>query len=523
MDYGLLIVGVLIGGVVFAGFVWLSMKGKVALADSKGRASGDVERAALNEQLKAASEDVANTTARLADAEGAAQEFQTALAGVREQRGKLTADVSSKEERIVELQTANELAATERDTLVAAESQHTTRIAQLETTLEQERAQTEEKLQLLAEAREELSNQFKALANEILDEKSKKFTEQNKLNLGQLLDPLKEKITDFQKKVEEVYVQEGKDRSALAEQVKSLTELNTTLSQEAQNLTLALKGDSKAQGDWGEMLLEDVLERAGLVEGQHYDAQSSVETDDGLSRVIPDVVVHLPHDRHIVVDSKMSLRHYLAFSRAEDETERAAALKAHLDATRDHVKVLSAKDYQTLYRLKSLDFVVMFIPLEPAFMLAVTNDRDLLHEAWNKNVLLVSPSTLLFVIRTIGNLWRQEGLSRNAQEISERGAKLYDKLAGFVDDLESVGQRIRQAQQSYDDAHKKLTSGQGNAMWQAEELRKLGVKPRKALPTQWVEAATEKPIPALTDDSGETETLREPVDSSESGQCPRAR
>ncbi len=510
MDYLLLAAGLLVGGI----FAWLLMKGKVALAESNGRATGEVERTSLTEQLKAASQDVANTTVRLADAEGKVQELQTALADLREKSGQLTADVSTRKDRITELEKATEKLTTERDSLVGAQSGHKSRIAELQTTLELERTQTQDKVKLLTEAREQLSNQFKALANEILDEKSKKFTEQNKENLGQLLDPLKAKITDFQKKVEEVHVEDIKDRSALAEQVKMLTELNTTLSQDAQNLTLALKGDSKAQGNWGEILLEDVLERAGLVRGQHYDVQESVKIDDGLSRVIPDVVIHLPGNRHIVVDSKMTLPDYRAFASADDDTERAAALKRHLVATRAHMKDLSEKNYQTLYGVTSLDFVVMFMPLEPAFMLAVTNDQELFYDGWEKNVLLVSPSTLLFVIRTVANLWRQEGLSRNAQEISKRGAELFDKLVGFVTDLQNVGKRIDQAQDSYNEAHKKLSEGRGNVIRQAEMLKNLGVKPTKALPAQWVDSAAEEAIARLTHDTNPPISTSDSVDSS---------
>ncbi|HVL35649.1 MAG TPA: DNA recombination protein RmuC [Burkholderiales bacterium] len=367
----------------------------------------------------------------------------------------------------------------------------TERAAQLGSALESERRQAAEKLQLLAEAREALSHQFKVLAAEILEEKSRKFTEQNQANLDQLLAPLKERLTTFQAKVEEVYVREAEGRSALAEQVKALTQLNSSLSQETQNLTLALTGNRKAQGNWGELLLEDVLERAGLREGEHYVRQASVRSEDGASHAIPDVVIRLPGERHLVVDAKMTLPDYRLFAAAQADEEREAALKRHLVSLRAHIKGLSEKNYQALYGLKSLDFVVMFVPLEPAFMVGVTNDPELFHHAWEKNVLLVSPSTLLFVVRTVANLWRQEGLSRNAQEISARGAELYDKLVGFVADLQKVGERIQQAQDSFHEARKKLSEGAGNAIRQAELLKKLGVKPSKALPAQWAAPAEE--------------------------------
>ncbi|MGQ0530388.1 MAG: DNA recombination protein RmuC [Panacagrimonas sp.] len=365
----------------------------------------------------------------------------------------------------------------------------------LQTRLESERQQSQEKLALLLEAREQLSQQFKTLAADILDEKTRKFTEQNQLNLGALLTPLSEQIKVFKAKVEEVYVNEGKDRSALKEQVQLLTQLNNTLSQDTQNLTLALKGDRKAQGNFGEIILDDVLEKAGLIAGQHYVKQGGVTAADGQGTSIPDVVITLPGERYLVVDSKMTLPDYRAFADAQDDGERSVALKRHLVSIRAHIKGLSDKKYQTLYDLKSLDFVVMFVPLEPAFTVAVTHDAELFQHAWEKNVLLVSPSTLLFVVRTVANLWRQEDLSRNAKDISAQGAKLYDKLVGFVNDLDEVGKRIQQAQDSYGDARRKLKDGSGNLIGQAEKLRKLGVKPAKMLSSAWVESTATEELP----------------------------
>ena len=363
-------------------------------------------------------------------------------------------------------------------------------VATLTMQLTQERNQSNEKLALLQSAREELTHQFKNLANDILEEKSKRFSEQNQQSLCQLLDPLKTKLQEFQGKVEQVYVQEGKDRSALAEQVRQLMELNKTVSQEANNLTKALKGSNKTQGNWGELVLERVLEGSGLRKGEEYDVQESHTLADG-RRLQPDVVVHLPDDRHLVIDAKATLVAYEDYASAEDEKHRDAALKRHLDAVRSHIKGLSDKNYQDLYGLKSLDFVLMFIPIEPAFMLAVTHDRDLFMDAWNKNVLLVSPSTLLFVVRTVANLWRQEAQTRNAQDIAKRGAELYDKLAGFVEDMESLGTRLNQAQKDYDGAINKLSTGRGNLIRQAEMLKKLGVKPSKSLPAPMVEIAND--------------------------------
>lgn len=373
--------------------------------------------------------------------------------------------------------------------VAAAKAASAAEIARLETELAAERRQSAEKLQMLQAAREDLSNQFKNLANEILEEKSKKFSEQNKSSLGELLEPLKTRLSQFQGKVEEVYVQEGKDRTALAEQVKQLMELNKLLSDDAKNLTSALKGSVKTQGNWGELILERVLEASGLRKGQEYVVQQSHTQEDN-SRLQPDVVIYLPERRHLVVDSKVSLIAYDAFAAAETDAEREAAVKQHLESVRKHMKGLSDKNYQALYGIESLDFVLMFVPIEPAFMAAVTHDRGLFMEAWQKNVLLVSPSTLLFVVRTVAHLWRQEAQSRNAQDIANRGAELYDKFVGFVKDFESIGDRIRQAQQDYDAAHGKLTSGRGNVIRQAEMLKELGVRPSKNLPDTLVGLAS---------------------------------
>jgi len=259
-----------------------------------------------------------------------------------------------------------------------------------------ERAQATKNLTFLQEAKDEMSNRFKTLAQEILEDKSQRFTEQNKTNIGQLLEPLQTKLKDFQDQVQKSYVDENVQRGALAAQVRELMAMNKQLSDEAQNLTSALKGSNKTQGNWGEMILARVLENSGLRKGHEYDVQQSHTLEDG-SRLQPDVVIHLPEDRHLVVDAKVSLTAYEKYALATEDKDREATAKLHLDSVRAHIKGLSPKNYQDLYQLKSLDFVLMFIPIEPAFMLAVTHDSDLFMDAWEKNVLLVSPSTLLFV------------------------------------------------------------------------------------------------------------------------------
>lgn len=449
---------------------------EAALEDAQAQQQADAERAIAAETRVEAQEN------RLLDLRARAEEDMTL-------RGK----------RIAELEQSLHQAAAQREVLLGQVAEARAQERELAKQLELEGRQAQEKLQVLLQAREDMSNQFKALANELLEEKSKRFTEQNQVNLNQLLGPLGERIRAFQAKVEEVYVNETRDRSALGEQVRLLTQLNNTLSQDTQNLTLALKGDRKAQGNFGEIILDDVLEKAGLLRDQHYVRQGGV-ADGQQGTSIPDVVIKLPGERFLVIDSKMTLPDYRAFAEAENDADRAAALKRHLTSIRAHIKGLSEKQYQALYDLKSLDFVVMFVPLEPAFTVAVTHDSELFQHAWEKNVLLVCPSTLLFVVRTVANLWRQEDLSRNAKDISSQGAKLYEKLVGFVADLDDVGKRLEQAQQGFSDARRKLREGPGNLIGQAEKLRKLGIKPAKSLPPAWVEPATaEEGIANLTE------------------------
>lgn len=454
---------------------------------SERRASLEADAAripTLEQKLAETERQLAQVRQDFADLREASGRAKAELQGERDALGALRGDLQSEQEQ--------------REAAEAKVNNLTADLAALKTLLDAERSQAEEKLALLNEAKEALSNQFKTLANEILEEKAKRFTEQNQTNIGQLLEPLKTKLNEFQGKVEEVYVNEGKDRTALAEQVRQLMELNQSLSQDAKNLTRALKGSSKAQGNWGELILERVLEASGLRKGEEYDVQESHTREDG-SRAQPDVVVHLPEERHLVVDAKVSLTAYEDFATAEEEGDRQSATKRHLDSVRSHIKGLSDKNYQALYGLKSLDFVLMFVPIEPAFMLAVTHDRELFMDAWKKNVLLVSPSTLLFVVRTVAHLWRQEAQNRNAQDIAKRGAELYDKLVGFVEDLETLGTRLKQAQKEYDAAHNKLTGGRGNVIRQAEMLKDLGVKPTKTLPPALIEAAADdEPLPALT-------------------------
>lgn len=370
-------------------------------------------------------------------------------------------------------------------------SQLETRLATVETNREAERKSSEEKLALLTEARVELSNQFKALAGEILEEKSKRFTEQNQENLGNLLNPLKEKFGEFQQKVESLEKDGITGRTELKSQIEQLRTLNERLSQDANSLVTALKGSSKTQGDWGEFVLESILESSGLRKGHEYRVQESFLREDrienGQKRARLDVIIDLPENRNLVIDSKVSLNDYSDYCAAEDDPARQAALTRHLNSVRNHIRDLARRDYHALYQLNSLDCVIMFVPIEPAFMLALATDGKLWLEAWDKNVLLVSPSTLLFVLRTVSQLWRQEQQKSNLQEIVRKGSDLYDKLASFAEDLSKVGKSLDNARDSYEEAWKKLATGRGNAIRQAEILKGLGIKPTKSIPISLVE------------------------------------
>jgi DNA recombination protein RmuC len=361
-----------------------------------------------------------------------------------------------------------------------------------ETELAAERRQSADKLatlqQTAQEAKTVLSDQFKNLANEILEEKSKRFAEQNQQNLDILLKPLQEKLTDFRKQVDETYQSEARERFALKQEVEKLAGLNLRMTDETRALTNALKGESKTQGDWGELVLETILENSGLRKGEEYLVQDTQTISDG-SRLQPDVVIRLPESKHLVIDSKVSITAYTRYIQADDDSIKTAELNSHVLSIKQHIQGLSAKNYQDLYGVGSIDFVLMFIPIEPAFLAAMRHAPDIYQEALKKNIVIVCPSTLLATVRTVAHLWRQEHQNRNAQEIARQCASLYDKFVGFVEDLDKVGQRLEQAQISYSDAVGKLKTGRGNLIRTAENVKKLGVKPNKSLPSKLTDVA----------------------------------
>ena len=348
----------------------------------------------------------------------------------------------------------------------------------------------EEKVALLSEARHEFSVQFKNLANEILEDKSKKFTEQNKINMDSMLKPLGDQIKEFKHKVEQTYDQESQQRVSLRDEIEKLRGLNEKMDQDAINLTNALKGQSKTLGNWGEFILEEILEKAGLVKDREYIVRQTLTAEDG-RRSQPDVLVMLPENRHLVIDSKVNLTSYLRHCSSKNDAECELELRKHIAGIRVHLKELDLKSYQDHYKLNTLDFVLMFVPLEPAFIVAVRRDPTLFDDAFAKRIVMVCPSTLLATMRTVRNIWRQEDQKRNVLEIANQSGALYDKFVGFVDDLKDIGIKLRQTQDSYDAAHNKLTSGRGNLISRAERVRQLGAKTGKRLPSNLLEAASE--------------------------------
>ncbi|WP_286925344.1 DNA recombination protein RmuC [Flavobacterium sp. UBA4197] len=342
---------------------------------------------------------------------------------------------------------------------------------------ERNKEQKEEVNQL----QEKFAKEFENLANKILEEKSTKFTEQNKENLKNILSPLQEKIHLFEKKVEDTHKESIDYHAALRQQILGLREMNEQMSKETLNLTKALKGDSKMQGNWGELILEKVLEKSGLEKGREYEVQQSFVTAAG-SRVQPDVVINLPDGKKMVVDSKVSLTAYERFVNEEDEPAKTAHLKEHLHSIRRHVEQLSSKNYHDLYQMESPDFVLLFIPMEPAFAIALNEDNTLYNKAFEKNIVIVTPSTLLATLRTIDSMWTNQKQQENAYEIARQAGALYDKFDGFVTDLVKIGKKMDEAKTEYQGAMNKLTDGKGNLISSVEKLKKMGAKAKKSLP-----------------------------------------
>lgn len=338
---------------------------------------------------------------------------------------------------------------------------------------------------------DKFSLEFKNLANEILEEKTKKFTEQNRANLDEILKPLSERIKEFEKRVEETYDKESKERFSLQKEIKNLAELNHKISADATNLTNALKGQVKSQGNWGEVVLENILESSGLVRGREYFVQPSYPVDGG-RRLQPDIVVHYPGNRNVVIDSKVSLTAYERYATSETKEEQEAAIKKHIQSIKNHINELGQKNYQDIYQIKSLDFVMMFLPVEPAYMVAIQNESTLWNFAYDKRVLLISPTNLIAALKMISSLWRQEYQNRNALEIAEKSGALYDKFVSFYEDLIDVERKLESTQRSFKEAKNKLREGKGNLIKRAQDIQKLGAKTKKSLPVDMLDSVEEE-------------------------------
>jgi len=418
-------------------------------------------------------------TAAAAEAGAAAQ---TQAAAIREQ----------------ELSVARNAGEQLRAQLAAAQSEG----AVLRITLDKEREAAADKLKLLQQTGEEMTLRFKQLSQEILEDKSRRFTEQNQLNIEQILKPLREKIAGFELQVKQSYELETRDRVALKEQIAQLARLNQQVSAEANNLAGALRGQARTQGAWGELVLERILELSGLEKGREYETQFATRDEAG-QRYRPDVVVHLPGERDIIIDAKASLSAYARFSEAVDEAARELALAAHVASLRSHIRELGAKGYESLEGIRSLDFVLMFVPNEAAYIDAVRAAPGLYEEALTQNIGLVCPSTLLPTLRTVNNLWKVERQGRNAQRIAEEAGRLYDKFVGFEQDLSKLGNALNAAGKAYADARGKLLEGPGNVVRKIEMLKKMGAKASKQLPDALRNQALPDPGEDGDEDTGE--------------------
>ena len=355
--------------------------------------------------------------------------------------------------------------------------------AVLQSKYESELQSSQEKIELLQNAKDELSNEFKNLSNKIFEDKSKQFSSLNKEQLELLLKPFREQIANFSKEAREQFEEELKDRHLLKNELMRLKEMNAQLADEALNLTRALKGENKTQGNWGELVLENILEQSGLREGVEYELQASRKSQEGKS-YRPDVIIHMPQNRDIIVDSKVSLSAYERFVNEEDPDIKSRYLKEHIASIASHIKELSAKKYEDLEGVNTLDYVLMFMPIEGAFLLALEEDGEFFKRAYDNNILVVSPSTLLVTLRTIEHIWRTQRQEEHAKLIAKEAEAMIDKLTGFVEELQKVGLQLSKAQESYDTAMSRLSSGRGNVIRRAQKIVKLGLKPKKVLPLE---------------------------------------
>jgi DNA recombination protein RmuC len=514
-----------IGLAIGVAVTWLLTRGRIAAAIEQGRAelavdlataterarANDAELAKLNaahetlkiqtgefrDALDQARDDLAKLTERtsripgleatLNEAEQTLNTTRQQAADLRETSGRLAAELKAERDTLAQLRNDWQTEKSQRTQAEAKVSELTTEIAELSTRLDAERSQAEEKLALLQAAKEELSNQFKSLANDILEEKSKRFTEQNQTNIGLLLDPLKERMTEFRAKVEEIHTKDTEQQATLRAELAQLKDLNRQITEEAHGLATALKGQAKKQGNWGELVLGNVLDRSGLREGKDFKREVSFNTEDGRKR--PDVVVYLPQAKHLVIDAKVSLNAYTRYVNAEDDIERQQALREHVDAVASRIQELSNRAYFELPGLNTPEMVFMFIPIESAFVEALRADETLFQKAIEQNVLVATPTTLLTSLNIVRQLWRFEEQNAHTAELADRAGKVYKKLVSFLGSMEAVGKQLDKAKDSFGTAMGQLYTGKGNLISQAKDFERLGVSVQTALPEQLVAKA----------------------------------
>lgn len=484
---------------LFAGLVWAALtvrKVRAALdlkaqelSDQDARLRESDQAQALNhQQVSHLEQQIEQQRQTLLERDNSLETWRQKATGLENRLASADSELASRRDRLSQLEQEN------RDLRLRAESlsdefnQLKVELREQQVTLDKERRSAAEKMELLEKNRDALKQEFENLANRIFDQKSERFSQQSKTSLDSLLNPFRDQLQDFRKRVEDVYTTETRDRQALRSEIKSLQDLNRQITEEAANLTRALKGDKKVQGNWGELILERVLERSGLRKGVEYETQGSYRDEDN-QLLRPDVIVHLPDQRNLVVDSKVSLLAYQQWVVAEEDSARDEALKQHVEAVRSHIRSLSEKDYSQLNGLHSPDFVLLFMPIEPAFVAAFQQDENLFAEAFERKIIVVTPTTLLATLRTIENIWRYERQSQNARRIADRAGAVYDKLRVFVEAMERLGTQLHTAQGTYDNAMNTLTRGRGNLISQANRFVELGVRVKKELPKAIVEQA----------------------------------
>ncbi|HET8710697.1 MAG TPA: DNA recombination protein RmuC [Spongiibacteraceae bacterium] len=392
--------------------------------------------------------------------------------------------------------------------LLQREGQLQTDVAVLRTTLNEQQRNAEEKLKLLSDAKQQLTLEFQTLAQKILEEKSERFTKQNQANIETTLNPLREQLSEFRKRVEDVYDKDSKDRTSLRAELSHLQQLNQRIGEEALNLTRALKGDNKAQGNWGEVVLERVLEESGLRKGHEYDTQVALRSEEGQRRN-PDVIVHLPDSKDIVIDAKVTLTAYERYCNASSEAERDSAMRQHIAAVRAHIDGLSFKQYENLPGVRSLDFVLIFIPIEAAFLAAFEHDASVFREAYEKNIIVVSPTTLLATLRTVQTIWRYERQNANADAIAKQAGALHDQFALLLQSLQDIGKHLDKSRDAYEQTLDRFSRGRGNLVKRVNDLAKLGAKTKKALPSELIERAEDDMSDLLPNDQESTSDANE--------------